>query len=842
MAIKNTGGGSSKANTNNIKSTSSTKMDIKKNKNAKKDAKTKLKDFAKKVSKIERLPKTVQETIPISGFLPNGIIETSEGVFTKSYKLDDVNFDIAPNEEQEAILKAYMDFLNSFNENIKWQFLIYNHEIDKKETIRNIRFAPQKDGLNKYRQEENTILLNALKRGNNSIRHDKYLTVAIEDVNVEHANTSFTRIDSEISKRLRRISKSETRPMTTQERLFLLYDIYNQDHDYRFDTGVYQDGTKFSLQQITKQGLMIKDIIGPPSFDFGFKGGTKFMVGDMYAQAMYLRQVPAFLTTSFLTDLTDIQCDLLISMTSEAVNSQKASKMVKDQISALNARIASITEKNAKVGVGSLLPPELEASTKNAQELLRDITGRNQNVFFITFIVVAFARTEVQLDENIKLIKNVGSKHLCPLKPAQFQQEPMFNTALPLCRNDVKMERMYTTESAAVFIPYNSQELNQKNAVFYGLNATTKSMIMYDRTTGNNYNGIIFGYSGSGKSFTAKEEMISILLNHPEAQIFIIDPQGEYYPLIKAFNGQEINLSPGSGVFLNPLDLDISEDDENDPVTMKSDFMHSLFDIIIGKNRELDPIHQSLIDKCVRKLYRPYIEELNKAGETSNLDKCPTLGDFYRELKLLEEERFEAGQLADVLFQYAVGSFDTFAHRTNVNTSSRFVVYNTKNLGTGMRELGLHICLNDVWNRMIRNSKRHVYTWFYIDEFHLLLESDSTTLYLKRVWKMARKWLGVPTGIMQNTEDLLRNAETRAIVNNTSLFIMLRAPLMDRQNLAELFNLSNAQLEFITDSEPGHGLIYNGKVVLPFANDLPKNTELYKILTTQHDVAGAAFG
>ena len=308
-----------------------------------------------------------------------------------------------------------------------------------------------------------------------------------------------------------------------QERLYLLYDIYNMDHDYRLDTGIYSDGTKFDLAQITKQGLSIKDVIGPPSMNFGLNGGTKIMIGDMYCQVLYLKSVPAFLTTAFLSDLTDIQANLLISITSEAINSQKASKMVKDQISALNARIASITEKNAKVGVGALLPPELEASTKNAQELLRDITGRNQNLFFITVTVAVFGRTETQLNENIKLVKSVGDKHLCPIMAAKYQQEPMFNTALPLCRNDVQVERLYTTESASVFIPYNSQELNQKNAVFYGLNATTKNMIMYDRTTGNNYNGIIFGYSGSGKSFTAKEEMISILLNHPEAQIFIID-------------------------------------------------------------------------------------------------------------------------------------------------------------------------------------------------------------------------------------------------------------------------------------------------------------------------------
>ena len=274
---------------------------------------------------------------------------------------------------------------------------------------------------------------------------------------------------------------------------------------------------------------------------------------------------------------------------------------------------------------------------------------------------------------------------------------------------------------------------------------------------------------------------------------------------------------------------------------MKSDFIISMFDVILGKGRSLSPVHSSIIDRCVRKIYRAYIDDLTRSGLSSDPTKCPTLSDLYQELLLTGRERPEARQLAEVIEQYSVGSFDTFAHRTNVETKARFIVYNIKRLGTGMKELGLHVCLNDIWNRMISNSKRRVYTWAYIDEFHLLLESDGTTLFLKRIWKMARKWLGVPTGIMQNTEDLLRNEDTRNVVNNTTFTLMLKAPLMDRNNLAELYRLSNAQLEYITDSDPGRGLLNNGKITLPFELNFPKNTELYKILTTAHDVEGAVF-
>lgn len=808
----------------------------------KKDKKSKFVKKLQEKAKIESLPQNVRDSIPFRGITSNGIIETYYGTFTKSYKLRDVNFQIAPPNEQATIYSYFMELLNSFAETTKWQFNIFNHKIAKRETIENIRILPQRDGLNRYRQEMNKILLDNLTEGNNSITQEKFLTVAIEDENIEHASATLRRIDSEVSSRIKKITKQETPPLKTVDRMKLLYEIYNQDADYRFSTGIFNGKDEFSWQQIEKQGLSIKDAIGPSGINYGPK--NYFQFGDTYGRVFYLDRVPKYLKTTFLSDIADIQSNMLISITSETTNQDKAVKLVKGRIAEIEGQISDTTKKNMDNGYyGAGVNPELDAAKENARDLMKDITSRNQSIFFLSVCVCIFASTKDELEETSKQLTSIAGRHLAPLKPLLGDQEFGVNTCLPLCRNDLMVDIMYTTESAAVFIPYNSQEINQKNAIFYGLNQTTKSMIICDRLTGSNYNGLIFGASGSGKSFAAKCEMVSVLLNHPDAQVFVIDPQGEYYPLANALHGSRVVISPGSNIYINPLDLELSSDEEmeTDPITMKADFVLSMLEIMMGKNRQIDPACRSIIDRCIRKIYRPYIEAMSKRtdGLTCDPSISPTLSDLYQELRM--QENSFSDQLADVLELYAIGSFNTFAHRTNVKTNSRFVVYDTKSLGNGMKELGLHICINDIWNRMITNSRDHIYTWFYIDEFHILLQSQATTVFLKQVFKMARKWLGVPTGIMQNTEDLLRDADSRAIVNNTSFVLMMKEPLMDRQNLAELFGLSESQLEYITNSDPGSGLIYNGKVTLPFIYEFPKNTDLYALITTSHDVPQSAF-
>lgn len=795
-----------------------------------------------KAAKIEKLPKNVKESIPFKGVLQNGIIETYPGVFTHSYKIEDVNFKIATEEEQAMIFSNYMDLLNSFDNETKWQFTIYNHKIDKKTTLDNIRIVPQRDGLNKYRHDMNNILLSNLAKGNNSIIQDKFLTVSIEDSNLDHAVASMNRIDSEISQKIRRINKREVEPMTIEERLRTLYSIYNQDTETHLMTGVDEYGEeKFDLTHIYKQGLSVKDVIGPVSIDFS--KGSHFMLGDTYAQALYLEKVPAYLSTDFISDIAEVQSNMLISITHETMEPETAIKMVKNQVASIEAQVAQTQKRNSEDGFFGALPPELEKSQEAARELMRDITGRNQNLFFVTVTVVVFADSKTELEENVKMVRSVGAKHICPLKILKYQQEFGFNTALPLARNDLFVERLYTTESAAVFIPFNAQEINQKNAIFYGLNQVTKSMVMYNRLSAENYNGLIFGYSGSGKSFTAKCEMINVLLKDPDAQVFVIDPNGEYYPLADALYGERIILAPSSNVFINPLDLDISSDSENDvdPTTLKSDYVLSMLEIMLGKGRTLDPICRTIVDRCVRKIYKGYIQQLRSRtdGVTFDSSQCPTLSDLYQEL--LAQEEYQAHQLADILEMYTAGGFNTFSHRTNVETNARFVVYDIKNLGSGMRELGLNVCLNDIWNRMMQNSRKGKRTYFYIDEFHLLLQSEATTTFLKTVWKVCRKFNGIPTAITQESADFLRSADTRSIVNQSSFVIMLKEPRMERQNLAELFNLSDEQLKYIDGSDPGHGLMFNGKVTIPFGLKFPRNSELYKIMTTSHDVKDAKF-
>ncbi|SEG03612.1 VirB4-like conjugal transfer ATPase, CD1110 family [Lachnospira multipara] len=786
-----------------------------------------------KIAKIDSLPKTVQDSIPFRGIMQDGIIETKPGVFTKTYKLEDANFTMLNEDEQISFMKKFMNILNTFPDGCKWQFNIYNHEIDKRKTLEDICIKPQGDNLNKYRKEMNEILTSNLKHGNASLTQDKYLTVSIEDGNVEHGISTLDKMDVDISKRFRSLSARETRPLSLEERLRLIYNIYNQSYDYRLATGVFDGEEHLDLSLIAKQGLSVKDIIGPSSMQFS---DNTFMLGDRYGQAFYLERVPMYLSTDFLRDICDIQTNSLISMNFEQIDADVANNLVKSQLATIEARIDAVTKKHNDDGsYNAALPPELEKSQIAARDLMNDITSRDQRLYYMTFTVCLFATSKENLSSVVKILNSIAAKHQCPIKPLKFQQEQALNTTLPFCRNELSVERLYTTESASAFIPYNTIELNQKHAVFYGLNQVSKSMIMYDRTKGDNFNGLIFGSSGSGKSFAAKNEMINVLLSHPEAQIFVIDPQGEYTPLVKALNGTKIPLAPGARTYVNPMDLDISdvEDENSNPIAGKIDFITSMISTI--KKAPLTSSEEAIINAAVTRLYDPYVRELERDGKTIDKDRCPTLSDLYQLLDIQRKSNPEAGNLCDILSSFTMGQFDNFAHRTNVKTDNRFVVYDIKGAGTKMKELSYQVCLNDIWNRMIENSKKGIYTWIYIDEFHILLESEEATLTLKRIWKMARKWLGVPTGIMQNAADLLKSSETQAIFNNTSFILMLKGQLMDRNAFQELLHLSPAQLEYITDSDRGYGLFYNGKMTIPFKSEFPTKTKLYSIMTTQHD-------
>lgn len=791
----------------------------------------------KNKDKRKPAPKTVQQSIPYVNVFRNGTIETSPGTYTRAYYLGNVSFKIAPDTEQVRIFRAYGDLLNSFSPNTNFQIVVQNHTVDRRASLEDIRFKFQRDGLNKYRQEMNGILLDKMTSGKNNLRQDKYLVVSVENSDIEQAMRELDNVGREVERAVQKISRDiSIRTVTIEERLNMLFEIYNQSGSSVFYNDMDESGKPFfNYDKLNKAGLTTKDLIAPEGMYFA---SNYFMLGETYGRALYLENVPNYLSTEFISDLSDISANMLISIYHTPIETARAMRMIKDHMTAVNAQIVSNQKKAIQEGyTADLISPDLALSQKQTRDLIDDVIGNDQKLYYVTFTMCLFAEDREELDENTRLIKSVANKHLCPVKTLDFQQEQGLNSSLPLCIRELEIKRLYTTQSASVFIPYTSLELYQKEGIYYGLNQTSNNMILYSRLSARNYNGLIFGESGAGKSFTAKCEMVSVLLRSDKNRVYVIDPEAEYVGLAKAFKGEVIDLSPGSQTYVNPLDMDIDYDGESDPVGMKTEYIISMVEIMLGQGRSIEPREKTVITRCVNTIFRPYLAHINKLKESGSDITCdkaamPTLNNLYNEL--LRQPEPEAQSIASVIEMYASGSFATFAHRSNIETDKNFVVYNIRNLGTGMKDLGLHVCLNDIWNKMIENRKKGLWTWIYIDEFYLLLQSDSAARFLMQVWKRARKWQGVPTGIMQNTEDLLRSADSRNIINNTSFIMMLSLPKLDRTNLGDLLQIPEPQLDYITNSEPGKGLIYTGKTILPFENIYP-SSELYKLMTTKAD-------
>lgn len=783
---------------------------------------------------------SVQSAIPYIRVFKDGTIETKPGVYTRAYDLGNVNFKIAPNEEQVAMFRAYGDFLNTFSPEVLFQVVIQNSVADRRTSLENIRFAlRQGDNLNKLRQEMNGILLDKMSEGGRGLRQDKYLVVSIENENIDHAFTVLNNVEVEIKKGIKRISRDvDVCRQTAEQRLNLMFNIYNQDGESVFYSDFKEVNGKqipyFNYDKLAKSGLSSKDLIAPSGMAFN---NNHSIIGNTYSRSMYLEGVPTWLSTEFISDLSDLQTSMLISVMHQPVDTAKAVRMIKNQLTAVNGQIAKSQQQAVQAGyTPDLIAPSLSLAQKQTRELMDDVIGRDQKLFFVTLALTFFAESKEQLDEFTRTITSTSNKYLCPIKTLLYQQEQGFNTSLPLALNELQVRRLFTTESASIFIPYTSLELYQKNGLYYGLNQTSNNLILYDRLSGKNYNGIIFGESGSGKSFFAKREMSSVLLRDDKNVVYVIDPESEYSDLARAFGGEVVTLAPGSQTFVNPLDMDLFYDGgETDPVSMKVDYVVSMIEIMLGNERIIDPQARSVVGRCVKNIFTPYIRLLEQLREhdpsiTYDKDAMPTLNNLYNELLLQPEQ--EAQTMANILEAYATGAFNIFANTSNVETNSRFLVYDIKNLGTGMKNLGLHVCLNDIWNKMLENRRKGLYTWIYIDEFYLLLQSKSAAKFLMQVWKRARKWWGVPTGIMQNTEDLLRSSESRNILNNTSFVAMLSLPKLDRTNLGDLLQIPESQLEYITNSQRGYGLIYNGKTIIPFKDEFPEDTELFKLMNT----------
>lgn len=781
------------------------------------------------------IPKTVQQSIPYIRVYENGIIETEKGRYSKSYKLDDVNFQIASQEEQENIFLAYSDLLNTFGPEVSIQISINNRNIDIAEFQQRVLLKPQGDELNEYREEYNKMLLDKMQEGRNNMSREKYITLSIEAPTIEEAVSQFSRLDGELNEALKKITHGTTEPMTAIERLSVIHDLYNpgsEDAFYRKANINKKEILSFDFDTMVDRGINTKDLVGPDSLEFN---KDHFIIGDKYARVLFLDNLPNFLTTNVLTDFTESPCNMMISITYQSLAQDKSLKLIRDQIVNINSNVIDAQKRATKSGYsGDLISPDLLRAQNEANKLLQDMTKRNQKLFLATILIVHFADDLDTLNKDTVSINTIASKNLCTLRKFNYQQEAAFASVLPLATNKVFVKRMLTTEAASVFIPYAAQELTQPNGMYYGLNAVSKNMILFSRLNSKNANGVILGTPGSGKSFSAKREIINVLLNTQD-EVFILDPEREYAPLTALLGGECVRIAAGSRNYLNPLDMDLDYADEDDPITLKSDFIGSLCETIIGGRYGLTPIQKAIIDRCVRLVYQPYLDHMRslKSNITFDAEYMPTLIDFYE--LLLSQPEPEAQNIALSLELYCTGSLDTFAHRSNVNTKSRFVVYDIKDIGSGMKEMGLQVCIDNIWNKMISNKKLGKRTWFYIDEFYLMTQTESSAKFLQQIWKRARKWGGIPTGITQNVEDLLASNEARAIIQNSDFVLMLNQAPMDRRQLCDMLNISPTQETYITNSGPGQGLLYTGSTVVPFVDKFPTDTQLYKVMTTKPD-------
>ena len=744
---------------------------------------------------------------------PDGICRVTDSYYTKTVQFQDINYQLNQNEDKTAIFDGWCDFLNYFDSSVRFQLSFVNMSANKDNYARYITISPQGDDFDSIRLEYTQMLQNQLARGNNGLIKTKYLTFGVEADGLKAAKPRLERIETDLLNNFKRLGVA-AEPMNGMERLRLLHGMLHMDE---------QEPFRFSWDWLAPSGLSVKDFIAPSSFEF--RTGRSFGVGRRIGCASFLQILAPELNDRMLADFLDMESSLIVSMHVQSVDQVKAIKTIKRKITDLQKMTIEEQKKAVRAGYDmDIIPSDLATYGTEAKKLLQDLQSRNERMFLLTFIVVNTAGSRQQLDNNVFQAASIAQKYNCQLTRLDFRQEEGLMSSLPLGLNQIEIQRGLTTSSVAIFIPFTTQELFQdgKEALYCGLNALSNNLIMVDRKRLKNPNGIILGTPGSGKSFAAKREIANVFLVTDD-DIIICDPEAEYGPLVERLHGQVIKISPTSPHYINPMDLNLNYSDDENPLSLKSDFILSLCELIVGGKDGLMPVEKTIIDRCVRMVYRDYLSDPKP-------ENMPILEDLYNELRRQEEK--EAQYIATALEIYVSGSLNVFNHRTNINIANRIVSFDIKELGKQLKKIGMLIVQDAVWNRVTVNREAHKSTRYYIDEMHLLLREEQTAAYTVEIWKRFRKWGGIPTGITQNVKDLLSSREVENIFENSDFILMLNQASGDRQILAKQLNISPHQLSYVTHSGEGEGLLFYGNVILPFVDRFPRG-ELYDLLTTK---------
>lgn len=755
------------------------------------------------------VPKSVQDTIPIRRIWPDGLFQFG-GKFSKTIRFSDINYAIASKEDKTSMFLGYSELLNALDTGSTTKITINNKRLNRRNFEREILIPPQGDHLDGGRSEYNAMLLDKVTDSSNSMVQERYVTVSTHKKTPEEARTFFDRVMNDVTTRLNHLD-SHCEELDAVERLRVLHDFYRVGEESRFH---------IDLRECMKTGRSFKDAICPDSMEFR---KDHFILGDKYGRAMFLKEYASYIKDSMINELTSLNRTMMLSIDVIPVPTDEAVREMQNRLLGVETNVTNWQRRqNSNNNFSAVVPYDLEQQRKETREMLDDLTTRDQRMMFAVVTLVHLADSKEELDSDTETLQSIARKHLCQLTTLNWQQDAGLVTALPLGLRRIDALRTLTTEALAVLMPFKAQEIRDRGGIYYGQNVISKNLIIADRKQLLNGNGFVLGVSGSGKSFTAKREITALALSTQD-DILIIDPESEYRPLVEGLGGEVVEISATSSNHINAMDMEQGYGEGENPVVLKSEFLLSLCEQSVGAGK-LSAKEKSIIDRCTAQCYHDYVRDGCRG-------QAPTLQDFHAEL--LRQPEAEARDVALALELFTEGSLNTFAKPTNVDMSSRIACYDIRKLGKQLLSMGMLVILDSFLNRITRNRRLGRNTWIYIDEIYLLFQHEYSANFLFTLWKRVRKYGACCTGLTQNVDDLLQSHTARTMLANSEFLVMLNQASTDRLELARLLNISDNQLSYITNVDFGRGLIKCGSAIVPFMDNFPRHTQLYKLMTTK---------
>ena len=755
------------------------------------------------------LPKSVQDAIPIRRLWPDGIFQFGSK-FSKTIRFTDINYAIASKEDKTSMFLGYSELLNALDTGSTTKITINNKRLNRQNFEQEILIPRQDDYLDGYRAEYNSMLMDKVTDSSNNVIQERYVTLSVHRKNIEEARAFFDRVTADVTTRLSHLD-AHSEELDAVERLRVLHDFYRtgEETEYHLD-----------LHDLMGKGHSFKDSICPDSLEFK---KDHFIMGDKFGRVLFLKEYASYIKDSMINELTALNRTMMLSIDVIPVPTDEAVREMQNRLLGVETNVTNWQRRqNNNNNFSAVVPYDLEQQRKETREMLDDLTTRDQRMMFAVVTLVHLADSKEERDSDTETLQSAARKHLCQLATLNWQQADGLTTALPLGLRRIDALRTLTTEALAVLMPFKAQEIRDQGGVYYGQNVISKNLIVANRKELLNGNGFILGVSGSGKSFTAKEEITGVALS-TEDDIIVIDPESEYGPLIEGLGGEVISISASSRNHINAMDMEQGYGDGENPVVLKSEFLLSLCEQLVGSGK-LSAKEKSIIDRCTAGVYHDYIRSGYRGA-------APTLQVFHAEL--LRQTEPEARDVALAIELFTEGSLNTFAKPSNVDTNSRILCYDIRDLGKQLLPVGMLVVLDSVFNRVIRNRQLGRNTWVYVDEIYLLFQHEYSANFLFTLWKRVRKYGACCTGITQNLDDLLQSHTARTMLANSEFLVMLNQAATDRAELAQLLNISDNQLSYITNVDSGRGLIKCGSTIVPFMNSFPKNTRLYKLMSTK---------